>query len=72
MHLAASNSPVTVAWAAYDAAELKRHGLYVQHAALADTPAARDDRLRACEEAASLWARWRDLYLGGEPPRPAA
>lgn len=72
IRVAASNSPVEVAWAAYDAAELRRLRLYQQLDVAADTPLARHARMKAAEESARLHEEWRKLFLSDNDPRPAA
>lgn len=69
LKLAASNSPVSVAWSAYDAAMLQLQSMYVEPAQAGDTPALRAQRVRKAEQVASLWENWRDLFLTDAPAR---
>lgn len=71
--LAASNSPVEAAWAAFDTAAIRLHRLYGRDDFTLDTPEQRERRQRAAQEVVRLWDEWQKLFLGDQPdPRPAA
>lgn len=73
IQLAASNSPVDVAWLAFDRAALRMHRLYANASSVPDTPEERERRMQAGQEVVRLWDEWRTLYLrDGDEPRPAA
>lgn len=72
IQLASSNSPVEVAWAAFDAAALALHCEYAACGAFgsgvrAVDPDARNRRMLAAQEVVRLWDEWRTLFLASEP-----
>lgn len=73
IRLAASNSPVEAAWAAYDAAALELWHMYDQ-AKCGDEEAAagRSDRMAKAQDVARLWRAFIDLFEADSDPRPAA
>lgn len=73
IQLAASNSPVDAAWAAFDTAALRLHAMYQDGSPTWDSPAESAARRELAEEVVRLWDEWRTLFVGSEPdPRPAA
>lgn len=73
IRLAADNSPEEAAWAAFDAAALRLHAAYrCADPRREDSSGIRAERKELAIEAVHLWAEWRDLFLGGDAPRPAA
>lgn len=72
IHVVASNSPVEVAWAAFDTAAIRFHRMYAQADATQDTDTDRARRMAAAQDVARLWDEWRKLFLGDDEPRPAA
>lgn len=72
IRLEVSNDPVSVAWAAFDAAAIRLQRYYAR-AAIDDTPALRAERMAAAQETIRLWKEWRELFLTcDDEPRPAA
>ena len=66
IHLAATTSPVDLAWAAFDAAALRFQYMYRDIDLTTDTPADSAVRQRLAGETARLWDEWRTLFLGDE------
>lgn len=71
IRLAADNSPVEVAWAAFDAAAIRFHRMYATRDPMHDSAEHRAERMALAQDVAKLWDEWRALFLGDEP-RPAA
>ena len=72
IHIAASNSPVEIAWAAFDAAAIRLNELYARADGVPDTPAERKARYDLSLEVVRLWNEFRILLVGDDDPRPAA
>ncbi|APZ98047.1 hypothetical protein BWQ93_05805 [Sphingopyxis sp. QXT-31] len=73
IHVAASNSPAEVAWAAFDAAAIRLNRMYAECAPDWDTPEERAARLSLSLEVVRLWNEFRALLVGDDTgPRPAA
>lgn len=67
IRLAARNTPVDAAWAAFDEAAIGLSRLYRMADATTETAAAREDRMKRCAEVVRLWDAWRALFLSDEP-----
>lgn len=73
IQLAASNSPVDAAWAAYDAAAIRLHVMHQRAAKAPDTMAGLAERRRLAIEVARLWKEFETLFNADDgEPRPAA
>ncbi|QQV76506.1 hypothetical protein H5J25_13735 [Sphingomonas aliaeris] len=72
IRLAADNTPVEAAWAAFDHAAIVFNRLYRDDNLITDSAEARGRRMKQAEEVLRLWNAWRALYLGDDSPRPAA
>lgn len=76
IRLAVENSPLEVAFAAFDAANVRLHSMYQTVDPTTDTRSAQQERLEAALETRRLWQKFHDLYVadsgGDEPTRPAA
>lgn len=66
IRLAATTSPVDLAWAAFDEAAIRFHRAYAI-APLFDAPEDRTRRQGEAVEVLRLWEEWRELFLGDEP-----
>jgi hypothetical protein len=66
IHLAATTSPIDLAWAAFDVSMLRLHDLYGTVDQRSDTPADRAHRMALAIETNRLWDDWRKLFLGNE------
>jgi len=73
IRVVASNDPVDVAWAAFDAAAISFHSLYSAAADMDrdDTEVARRARFEAAQDVVRLWDEFLRLSVGDEP-RPVA
>lgn len=71
IRLAASNSPVEAAWAAFDDAAIELHRLYRAAERLPETAAARAYRMERSIRVVKLWDAWRALFLGATEPGKA-
>lgn len=73
IRLAAENSPVEAAWAAFDTAAI---AFYRMYGAVAynrdDAPEMRAARMKAAQDVVRLWDEWRVLFVAEIDPRPAA
>lgn len=72
IRLAADNTPVEAAWAAFDHAAIVFNRLYRDDNLIPDNADARARRMKQAEEVLRLWSAWRALYLADDSPRPAA
>lgn len=72
IRLAADNSPVDIAWGAFDAAAIDLNRMYREVDPATDTAADRARRMKAGKEVLLLWNAWRALFLADDQPRPAA
>lgn len=72
IRLAADNSMVAVAWAAFDRAAIALNRIYRDEALDDDTADARAVRMAKAEEVLRLWNAWRALFLNDGDPRTAA
>lgn len=66
MHLAFEQSPVEVAWAAYDAAMIRLHAMYEQAASEGDTLAGSGDRREQFAEVVRLRAEFEALFVADD------
>ena len=69
--LTSNNSPIDMAWSAFDAAAIELHRMYPGVDPAKDTSAERARRMERAEDVLRLWNAWRALFLGDET-RPAA
>jgi len=72
IQLAATSSPVEVAWAAFDAAAIRLNAIYADASTDWDSPAEHRERFELAMETVRLWKAFSDLFLADETPGSAA